>query len=575
MLIAALAGMVLLAGCKKNNENGNGGSQNGDNAIFTATISQQNGSRTYIEPNADGSQGLIKWQSGDGIIVDNGQQSQSFALVSGADNVEGGFTTESDFVLTGDYVAAYPSSATINRASGTVNVNIPNLQDGTLSGGSNPMLAITGNTELPFKSLCGGLGVRLSGRNTQVSKVIVSSLSGEKLNGEFVVDYTAENPGVMTESTNVLEEQKVTVNCNVSINTTPSNTIYIALPVNALNGGFDVEVYDNTNKLILKKRTERNIAKVELNTIKMLNWTLAPEGGISGAFSVSATKKVFFAQGNLQYSNSGSHLIYPSTTPVSGTWKFADAQYESIGAPNTNISSTYNGWIDLFGWATSGHQIFIDNVTPLSDYYQPYHYLNNYTTAPDQRVGYGPLVPNSLTGPSYFLCDWGQYNAISNGGNWPGLWRTLIYPEWDYVCNDRTNESVSGIRYAKATIVLPDNISVKGAILLPDDWCPSIHPLVEPNNTVSEFSSNIISVADWNVMEAAGAIFLPACGYRYEENGTVLMKDEGLYGYYWSATPRTEDENHAYAMGFHGSYEYTNFGERQWGFSVRLARDVQ
>ncbi|MBR7035054.1 MAG: hypothetical protein IKI25_04755, partial [Bacteroidales bacterium] len=68
-------------------------------------------------------------------------------------------------------------------------------------------------------------------------------------------------------------------------------------------------------------------------------------GAIKAAFSVSADKKVYFSQGNLQYQAS------------TGTWRFAEHQYDIIGDgdDNANISSTNSGWIDLFGWGTSGY----------------------------------------------------------------------------------------------------------------------------------------------------------------------------------------------------------------------------
>lgn len=66
----------------------------------------------------------------------------------------------------------------------------------------------------------------------------------------------------------------------------------------------------------------------------------ASEGALKGEFSVSATKKVHFSQGNLQYQASTK------------TWRFAEHQYDYIGSANSQISSSYTGWIDLFGYGT-------------------------------------------------------------------------------------------------------------------------------------------------------------------------------------------------------------------------------
>ena len=68
-----------------------------------------------------------------------------------------------------------------------------------------------------------------------------------------------------------------------------------------------------------------------------------PEGLTQGHFSVSETLLVRFSQGNLQYQAS------------TGTWRFAESQSDYIGEGNANIGESYDGWIDLFGWGTSGY----------------------------------------------------------------------------------------------------------------------------------------------------------------------------------------------------------------------------
>ena len=62
----------------------------------------------------------------------------------------------------------------------------------------------------------------------------------------------------------------------------------------------------------------------------------------SHSFSTSATSKIKFAKSNLQY-----HCTLHK-------WRFAEHSYDYIGADNANISDSYNGWIDLFGYGTSG-----------------------------------------------------------------------------------------------------------------------------------------------------------------------------------------------------------------------------
>ena len=268
-------------------------------------------------------------------------------------------------------------------------------------------------------------------------------------------------------------------------------------------------------------------------------------GILPGEFSVSDTQRVKFSQGNLQYRAS------------TDTWRFAGNQYEMVGSDNANISSTYHGWIDLFGWGTSGWNN--GNV-----FYHPYDHDNV------NGAWYGPSGGYDLTG-EYANSDWGVYNNISNGGNASHMWRTLTSEEWSYLLFNRN--TAYGIRFAKAIVN-----GVCGLLLLPDDWSPSIYSLYSTNDQYAGFSNNI-NAANWFVLENAGAVFLPASGYR---DGITLYQWQFDWSYtfptglYWSTT---HNENNMYlAKGirfnhYEMSVPYLNMG-RQAGFSVRLVHDA-
>ena len=268
--------------------------------------------------------------------------------------------------------------------------------------------------------------------------------------------------------------------------------------------------------------------------------TTAPTGVINASFSVSASRKVYFSQGNLQYKAS------------TNTWRLALHQYDCMGNNNTNASSTYNGWIDLFGWGTSGW----NNG---NTYYQPWS-TANYSESNGGTL-YGPPGLNNLTG-NYANSDWGVYNRISNGGNQSNQWRTLTKEEWTYVFE--TRNTASGIRYAKAQVN-----NVNGVILLPDGWNTCIYSLNNTNTNDADFSSNVLTAAQWSILEHAGAVFLPAAGYRY---GASVI-NMGSKGCYWSATYC--DSGNSFSMFFYSSFLNPHFDfSRDLGFSVRLIRPV-
>lgn len=272
-----------------------------------------------------------------------------------------------------------------------------------------------------------------------------------------------------------------------------------------------------------------------------------PTGAISGKYTINASgNQVYFSQGNLQYQAS------------TDTWRFAENQWDYVREDNANISQTYSGWIDLFGWGTSGW----DNGNV---YYHPWDSQSNGNG--NQGYGYGPTNGSSytfdLTG-NYANADWGVYNAISNGGNQVGLWRTLTKDEWGYVFDTRT--TASGIRYAKAFVN-----SKEGVILLPDDWSTDYYSLSSTNTSGASYYSNTINSSQWNTLEQHGAVFLPAAVNR---DGTMPQNAER--GYYWSASCNNENCYVAHLVYFYaGGLIPDNGNYRRYGCSVRLVHDVE
>lgn len=261
------------------------------------------------------------------------------------------------------------------------------------------------------------------------------------------------------------------------------------------------------------------------------------QGVINGLFSVSATKQVYFAKGNLQYQAS------------TNIWRFAENQWDYIGDDNVNISSTYSGWIDLFGWGTSGYNSSC-----------PY---NSWSRETDT---YGPAYGN-IEGTNY---DWGVYCKIENGGNTTNQWRTMTNSEFYYLFQYRQN---ANNLYSKATVA-----GVHGMVLLPDAWVLPQGNSFSPQQ--ADWTSNIYTTTQWQVMEANGAIFFPASGmrmYKYMSNGVEVggeirhLEEEG---WYWVTT---RYESCPYFFDFKSNYSspvYGNITTVDFGGSVRLIRDA-
>lgn len=232
------------------------------------------------------------------------------------------------------------------------------------------------------------------------------------------------------------------------------------------------------------------------------------DGKLTGAFTINADgDQIVFSKGNLQYQ--------ASTT----TWRFATNQYDLIGDDNINISDTYTGWIDLFGWGT----------------------------------GDCPTKKSTVDEDYSTFTDWGV-NAISNGGNEANLWRTLTGKEWNYLTKTRTNAAdLKG----QATVA-----GVHGYVLLPDSWTlpAGLSFTASPN----DWTTNDYTAEQWAQMEAAGAVFLPAAGYH---NGSSILQ-VGARGEYWASDAVTDIA--AYYFAFYETTAYRDGGRFYFGHTVRL-----
>ena len=264
----------------------------------------------------------------------------------------------------------------------------------------------------------------------------------------------------------------------------------------------------------------------------------ADYGVLNGEFSVSAVKKVHFSRGNLRafYYLSGSW-----------GWYFPTNQYDYVGNAigNTAINgkgslSSTDQSVDLFGWSTSSTSYGIYNSEDNSEY-------------------------------SGSLLDWGT-NAITNGGSKANIWYTPSQDEWTYLMSTRsttttnmpTGTNSDHARYIKAQVA-----SKNGLILFPDNYAhpagASVSVSSAAYNTANkEYGSFTVNAENWTKMEEAGAVFLPAGGYRH---GTGII-DAGSYGAYWSSTSTSSDKGTSRDFSSSTVVAYNTY--RSTGCSVRL-----
>ena len=265
----------------------------------------------------------------------------------------------------------------------------------------------------------------------------------------------------------------------------------------------------------------------------------------SGAFSIGSNSYVVFSRGNVQYANLAAGTSGTANYRPAGTWRFAKHQYDFVGgldndnthqsnvvkdetgssatmSNNENVGKTdYEGWIDMFGWGTGN--------------------------APTQTT-----TTNTWYTITNGYHEWGANNIVNSGK--PGnteWWTTLTHTEWNNVIG-RDNEAkvglatITGSTYGN-TVGYTNATDVPGLVILPDNFNNPYSWKPVSEGTVSnkaEYSDNTYTLAQWTEMEKAGAVFLPAAGWRNDTDGkwraTITTGKRDLeHGCYQSSTKST------------------------------------
>lgn len=209
---------------------------------------------------------------------------------------------------------------------------------------------------------------------------------------------------------------------------------------------------------------------------------------------------------------SQGNLQYNKST---GVWSFMEHQYDMVEANDQDVGEDYanQNIVSLFGWGawTSGQ--------------------NPWETDPDAVYQYStePTVCNQTN------------------------WRALTSAEWQYLFSKHNygEHKVCGVN---GLLVLPDGVDSATGFVNGMDG-----------------SWNEVSNGDWAAMEAAGAVFLPAAGSRFDTD----VYGVGEWGNYWSSTYYYEGDSKAYNLFFEEEIlNATESGaELPNGQSVRLVQD--
>ncbi|MBR1834047.1 MAG: hypothetical protein IJ785_00840 [Bacteroidales bacterium] len=502
------------------------------------------------------------WRNGDTVIVNGAPYTLAGSTNSGS---------RLEVARAASYWAVFPASITpvASQSDSRINVSLPALQPYyTASDGKQAVNAPMGaylesdasSGSITFTNMGALLAINIV-NNTGHVNITVDSVSvratGIPLWGDgYVADYRTDSRRVVLTSTLQGHDSVVLARPNPDFPDDPSASRSLSMGL-AVTNAAEVYVYvpscepltPNRYRIIIHAHAANNVDVSESNeqsesnpyagcipnnSLAPVNFSLGnseieyPEGAVHGVFTVADGRQVYFSQGNLQYQAS------------TRTWRFAEHQWDFVGGGNFEgtvdgsdnelISSSYSGWIDLFCWATSG----------ANTRYPPYYHSTDATAYPNIAT---------MAGTVYFY-DWG-YNAISNGGNQPQIWRTLSSTEWNYLLRLRTFGNNSGEGYSfKYVSVSANEHTISGMLIFPDNY------------------TNQLSVGDVINQIPEGCVFLPQGGYRFDVNVTNDQK-----GHYW--TSLGPGNHKAYTVDF-PNRESNLIGQHNmsYGYSVRLAKNI-
>ena len=499
-----LAGMALLgcvlavSSCQK--ENDTDGIPEGAVLITAEGFGGMEGDKTSVSAES------VIWENGDRVNLNGTDYT---VTVSGSKAYVSGFSSPD-----APFRGIYPAGLT----TGTQTVTVPSQYESHYNNGRQvlhlPMLAMAGARADAIRFRHATAAVRVLVKNSLNVDVVVTGVSVSSAEGQLcgtrgvTLGVGTLAVAAQSEDDAIADEDK---QVSVLLTDSPllahggSDILEVQVPILPVAGGdMTITVYAHMagaapgarNYTFTHTASHPELARNVMMTARV---NLSTDGGhttedTKGRFSVGANRWVVIAHGNLQY-NAGT-----------STFRFAPEQYDIIGDGNSHVAYNYSGWIDLMGWGTSGYE-------------DSYPWLST-TNVTD----YGPTSGNIAT--THY--DWGVHNAIDKAGA-AGTWRTLTSSEWDYLLNDRSATK----RFAKVALSV-NGTTVNGLVLFPDDYNLTDGLIYNQTNLGYEGQdrSNILSLSQWRQMEAEGAVFLPAAGYREGTSPTEV----GGTGYYWSSS---------------------------------------
>ena len=250
-------------------------SEEGITKTFKATGESNSGTKTSLSGNQ------VLWSEGDCISIFNAAcpAGEEYSIAPG-DSGKGEASFTGTDIGAGPWYSLYPHSLSGSFGEGAISFTLPGTQiysDGGFGSGANPMVAVSRNSNLSFKNLCGLLLVPLKGSGT-VKSVTITTAAQEALWGSAKVsmDY-ADAPGLEMTQAPDEEHKSITLDCGEGITLgEEAVNCYFVIPPGSLSEGFSITVSDLSGHQISTRTTASiNILRSTLKHMAALSCPLS------------------------------------------------------------------------------------------------------------------------------------------------------------------------------------------------------------------------------------------------------------------------------------------------------------
>ena len=552
-----------------------------------------------------------------------GKNKGTFKIVSdNSSDINGDFSSGSEIATN---IAVYPyvdnlsctNAVVTDNESGTSVVAyavngfvLPEVQlysKGSFGDESFPMAAVTTNLAdhfLKFKNICGGMKLQFKGTQKVVS-VKLEGKNEEKLSGEATLTaYQGDLAPAITMSSDALTS--VTLDCGegVQLDENTATEFIISLPPVLFSDGFKVTVTDIDGKSYPVETDKANT--VLRSSVLVMPSVVLKESG--GEPEEDDSGELVIPVETIRLSPTSVGKLYPTQTITIKIDSYTPTDATELTFTWTSDTPTV-ATVDQTGKITAvsaGNAIITvvsgnaKSTCPVTVIKWPapavatVEYIDEYGV----NHGYGVVIGGQCWAPvncGYHAEDF-PYGKLYQWGRKYGQGLGSPDDEGNITITDGGVSLVGGQHSSNADKFFTgsdDWLATRDGTLwnagteaspmksdydpCPEGWRVPVHAeLAELAENHSDFISltngqkGICFSGVYDYSENASKIFLPASGYRSNNDGS--LSSVGSYGRYWSASP---DSNSAYNLCFdyYGSVIPSSSRKRASGYSVRCLQE--